>query len=414
MLLSVASALAAAADDNTAASAVLGVADAVSRTKPNDEAFSKFADLASSQPLGTPTLSYGLPLALVVTGFFLHIAIEMWSDKGLNFKPHFVRLIVFTLAVNAYVPLSRGISGFVLSLGAVSPAGVSRESAKTKTFLAAQRTKYFEQKKEMEAEIASLNKQAAEADANRRRREGLPEAESESPGFIDGALSGLNAKIDTVAASLFFSVIQMSVELSFLFASVAIFFLKMLQSAMMNVILGVGPLMIAFSSWPGVTSRYFSAWASALIETAAWGVFSGTLIRLLASNAENRASSSADGGLFEFVGLNILYAASLISVPAITSSVLRGSAAGGSMMSGMLAASTSTAMRVAQVAQAGGGKLASAAKDALSTKKEAGPSVEPEQRSGSAADTAFKAPPDPDPRRDFFRNQAANKNKDEK
>lgn len=418
MLLSLAGLLA-AADDNTAANAVKNAADVVARTAPNEQAFSDFADLAGKQPLSTPTLTYALPLALVLTGFFLHIALEMWSEKGLNFRPHFIRLIVFTVAVNGYVPLSKNIAGFVLSLGAVSETGVAKQSEKTRTFLAAQRTKYFQRKKEMEEEIKSLNEQGAQFD----RR---PVATQIADGASEGVSNFVAGKIESVGATFFFSIIQMSVELSFLFASIAIWFLKMLQTAMMNVILGVGPLMIAFSSWPGVTSRYFSAWVSALIETAAWGIFSGTLIRLLASNAENKASSGEDGGMFEFVGLNILYAASLISVPAITSSVLRGSAAGGSMMSGMLGAATATATRIAGAVNAGAKAATSLTEAPLDGAKNQEALAKDSRSVNAAADSAYVAPqdgpkdPPKDPpstsgdegRRKFFRDQAANKKRD--
>jgi hypothetical protein len=172
-------------------------------------------------------------------------------------------------------------------------------------------------------------------------------------------------------------------------------------------------LMIAFGSWPGVTSRYLSSWLSALIETAAWGFVAKIFINLLTVNTQRSAEGGVtDANFFTYIGLNVLYAASLLSVPVITSSILRGSAGGGVSMAGMMGAAAATARGVKQMATSAGKGAASAAGNAGNTimdRMNKGDSGGGSSGAGGSSDSSSETrSADKASDRAFHRNKAAN------
>jgi hypothetical protein len=324
------------------------------------------------------------PLAIIFTGFMIHMAMEMWSFKPkLDFKPHLLRLVLYGVLVMSYGTFAQTISGFVMSFGAINATSTLAKKEKATSFLVGQKAKF-------DAAKLATEKQIKDADALSASK-GVP---AEKKDFTDQLVDGFGTAIGDSFTFLMYLIMRLITEASFLFASLAIFFLKMLQSTMMSVIIGIGPIMIAFGSWPGVTSRYLSSWLSALIETAAWGFVAKVFIALLVTNATRQKDGIEDANFFEYMGLNILYAASLLSVPAITSSILRGSAATGVTASGMLAATTGVATGVASSLARGAASASSAAQRAFEKKREKPPEKPPEKRpADDAADTAYTPPP---------------------
>ena len=289
-------------------------------------------------------------LGIVFAGFMLHIAVEFWKfEPRLNFKPHLIRWFVFSLLLLGYAPFAQTISGFVMSFGAVEPSKAVQGREVTKSFLAEQKFKFDEAQAQIQRDIDEANRlkkpQAPQNDGNIVER-----VAAASTAVGNELASNIVDGLDGVLSTLLFQLMRLVTEASFMFAAIALTFLKLLQGAMMKVLFSVGPIMIAFSSWPGVTSRYLSAWLAALIETSAWGLVAKAFIAFMVSNTATSGGDVADPNFFTYMGLNVLYAASLLSVPAITSSILRGSAGGGVTAAGMWGAGVSAAMSVGRMA----------------------------------------------------------------
>ena len=163
------------------------------------------------------------------------------------------------------------------------------------------------------------------------------------------------------------------------FAAFAVFAIKTLSGAITNILLEVGPLMIAFAALPGLTTRYLAAWCMALIEVTAWGPIAGIILSLLARvNAKSAGVAILeDANYAEHIVLNFVYAGLFLAVPAITHMILSGTASsvgstGMAAAMGGLAAAGKTGAKAAGAAVDGG---AAAGKAAL-------------QATGSAADKA--------------------------
>jgi hypothetical protein len=441
-LISILADFVSAADPETAADAVVGISKFSDAVTPDNKAFLALSDKAgigADTLLQTPLLIRSGPLAIVITGFFLHVAMEMWSFKPkLDFKPHMIRLVVYSLLIMGFAPFATTISSFVMSIGAISAAN-KPDGETVQSFLINQKDKFDaaqDRFKEVTAEADAISARKA-ADARKQQQDAeknLPfterfskeaerlkadrEAREASETTI---IDDIGGEIASAITGLIFTAMALVTHGSFLFASLAIFFLKMLQSTMMKVIIGMGPLMIAFGSWPGVTSRYLSSWLSALIETSAWGLVAATFIKLMVGNVKDADVETVN--FFEYIGLNILYAASLLSVPMITSSILRGSAATGVTASAMLAASTGAATSLARGVAGAGGAAQKAFSSKSSDKKQSpggggeggGGQAPPAPRSAdTAADTAYSPPPSAPASssssadRDFHRNKGAN------
>ena len=331
-------------EEPTTSAAVTAALDPAVTAEPNPAKFDELASAFTENGgfiFERSQVTSGL-LAVVFAGFMLHLAIEFWKLERLDFKPHLIRWFVFSLLILGYTPFAQTISGFVMSFGAVDSQAASRGNAETASFLAQQKKKFDQAKAEIEAQITAADDLSAQ------------QQDTDDQGLAERVGNALVAGFDSSLSSLLFQVMRLVTEASFTFAAIALTFLKLLQGAMMKVIFSIGPFMIAFASWPGVTSRYLSAWASALIETSLWGLVAKIFIALMVTNTRKSGGDVTDLNFFTYIGLNVLYAASLLSVPAITTSLLRGNAGGGVTAAGMWGAAVGAAASTARMATSAG------------------------------------------------------------
>ena len=98
---------------------------------------------------------------------------------------------------------------------------------------------------------------------------------------------------------------------------------------MLNVLLTLGPIMIAFASIPGLTQGYLAAWLLGLIEVTAWGITAKIFLSMLiASEKVTTVNPNLTQNLAEHIVFNLVYSVSFLVIPVATATILRGGAAG--------------------------------------------------------------------------------------
>jgi hypothetical protein len=321
---------------------------------------------AAFGPLEFGGTMYKFAIPIISLAFLMMLGEQFLSMRA-GQKPDwgrpFVRTAGFILLLTAYGPFSSGIIGAVQMAGSIDSAfsDVTSGTGENSTSgVLAKRAKEFQ---ELRARIADEMKTAGTTNSDRI----IPTAED----------------IALVAESFMTSVIDdllyVATWFTFTFAAFAVFAIKTLSGAITNILLEVGPLMIAFAALPGLTTRYLAAWCMALIEVTAWGPIAGIILSLLARvNAKSAGVAILeDANYAEHIVLNFVYAGLFLAVPAITHMILSGTASsvgstGMAAAMGGLAAAGKTGAKAAGAAVDGG---AAAGKAAL-------------QATGSAADKA--------------------------
>ncbi|MBI1948553.1 MAG: hypothetical protein HYS27_22895 [Deltaproteobacteria bacterium] len=152
------------------------------------------------------------------------------------------------------------------------------------------------------------------------------EAFSESLGD-DASFSLSNLELS--ATAFVNSLLDVVTYLTFTLAAACVFILKVIQKVMLNVLLTLGPIMIAFASIPGLTSSYLAAWLLGLIEVTAWGITAKIfLAMLIASERATTVNPNVTQNLAEHIVFNLVYGMSFLVIPVATATILRGGAAG--------------------------------------------------------------------------------------
>jgi len=225
-------------------------------------------------------------------------------------KP-FIRTVIFSVLLGLYSQFAGAIIGAVHMAGSIDNAftTLTGEGEGSTTGVLAVRVKEFQKVRE---KIAAEMKDAGTTGSDRI----IPTSE-------DIALLA-----ESVMTTLIDDLLYAATWFTFTFAAFAVFAIKTLSGAVTNILLEVGPLMIAFAALPGLTSRYLTAWVMALIEVTAWGPVAGIILGLL-QRVNTKSAGLAimeDANYAEHIVLNFVYAGLFLAVPAITHMILSGSA----------------------------------------------------------------------------------------
>ena len=249
-----------------------------------------------------------LAFLMLVGQQFLQMREGQKPDWG---KP-FVRIVGFILLLTAYGPFASGVIGAVKMAGNIQSAFTeitTGSGSRSTEGVLARRAKEFQALRERLDTEMKVNSSASQGGL-------LPSSE-------DIALM-----TESLMTSAIDDLLYVITWFTFTFAAFAIFALKTLSAAITNILLEVGPLMIAFAALPGLTTRYLAAWVLALIEVTAWGPIAGIVLSLLARVNEKSAGLAIleDANYAEHIVLNFVYAGLFLAVPAITHMILSGSA----------------------------------------------------------------------------------------
>ena len=255
--------------------------------------------------------------ATILTVSFLASVILEWRKQLRGERPDWAgpvtRLIAFALILGFYSLVARSLIDLVSSLGDLQ--SIDPATAKKSVFAA--RANAFSESLGDDASFSLSNIQI-------------------------GAAAFVNSLLDVVT------------YLTFALAAACVFILKVIQKVMLNVLLTLGPIMIAFAAIPGLTQSYLAAWILGLIEVTAWGITAKIfLAMLLTSESTTTVNPNITQNLAEHIVFNLVYGMSFLVIPVATATILRGSAAG------LAQAGLSSAKRAAAVATGGVGAAAS-------------------------------------------------------
>lgn len=233
----------------------------------------------------------GAAVTILTVAFLVSVILE-WKKQLRGEKPDWAgpltRLFAFGLLLGFYALVARSLIELVASLGDLQSMD---PSAMKKTVFAA-------------------------------RAEAFSQSMGDDAGF---ALSNLELS----AAAFVNSLLDVITYMTFTMAAACVFILKVIQKVMLSVLLSLGPLMIAFGSIPGLTSRFLSAWVLGVIEVVAWGVTAKIfLAMLIASERSTTVNPDVTQNLAEHIVFNIVYGTSFLIIPIATAAMLRGGASG--------------------------------------------------------------------------------------
>lgn len=156
--------------------------------------------------------------------------------------------------------------------------------------------------------------------------------------------------------------LQFVTWLSFLFSLAIVYVLKHLQTFMLAVTINYGPLLIGAASVGGIFGNLALAWFWAFVELACWGVTMNILLQTLSTVPIELTNGVPE--MWTEITVNVVYAICLLSVPAITSSLIRGLPMASIGQKGTMLAAAAITMATAKSSAAytslanGGGKLA--------------------------------------------------------
>lgn len=292
---------------------------------------------------------------------FLMMLAEQFLSMRAGQKPDwgrpFIRTFAFILLLTAYGPFSQGVIGAVHLAGDV-PGFTSVAPGSGDGSVGA----------------GVLATRAKEFQTLRDRIEGetLDEINSKRSDSILPSKEDISLFAESVMTSIIDDLLYVATWFTFTFAAFAVFAVKTLSGAVTNILLEVGPLMIAFAALPGLTSRYLTAWCMALIEVTAWGPIAGIILSLLARvNAKSAGVAILeDANYAEHIVLNFVYAGLFLAVPSITHMILSGAAASvgntgmAAAVGGIAAAGRVGAKAAGGAVEAGGAAASAAAKAA--------------------------------------------------
>lgn len=253
-----------------------------------------------------PILS--LAFLMMIAEQFLNLRAGQKPDWG---RP-FVRTVGFIVLLTAYGPFTQGVIGAVHLAGDV-PGFTSVAPG-------------------LDGSVGGgvLATRAKEFQTLRDKIEGdtLEEINAKKSDSLLPSKEDISSFAEAVMTSFIDDLLYVATWFTFTFAAFAVFAVKTLSGAVTNILLEVGPLMIAFAALPGLTSRYLTAWCMALIEVTAWGPVAGIILSLLARvNAKSAGVAILeDANYAEHIVLNFVYAGLFLAVPSITHMILSGAA----------------------------------------------------------------------------------------
>lgn len=142
-----------------------------------------------------------------------------------------------------------------------------------------------------------------------------------------GWFTSLSAENFKLGLAQFFTVC------SYMFVQLVVYLLQHIQVFTLTLVVNVGPLMLGFGSFGGAMSVLVLSWFWTLVEVSAWGITMTSVLDVL-----GKLPPSMVKGVSDLVGeafFNLFYACMMISVPWITSKLVRSQAMGdaaGAMM----------------------------------------------------------------------------------
>lgn len=232
----------------------------------------------------------GAAVTILTVSFLASVILE-WRKQLRGERPDWAspitRLIVFGLLLGFYSLVARSMIELVSSLGDLQ--SIDPASAKKSVFAA-----------RAEAFSASLGDDASFSLSN----------------------------LELSAAAFINSLLDTATYLTFTLAAACVFILKVIQKVMLNVLLTLGPIMIAFASIPGLTQSYLAAWLLGLVEVTAWGITAKIFLSMLvAGERATTVNPNITQNLAEHIVFNLVYATSFLVIPVATATILRGGAA---------------------------------------------------------------------------------------
>ena len=152
-----------------------------------------------------------------------------------------------------------------------------------------------------------------------------------SPQVVEG-MDMVDNDVFAYLTVLFNQIYTVAAGITFVFTAAVIWALKIVQHVMTNVLISMGPFVIALSAFPGPTRKLLAGWFMAIIEVTAWGVVAAVLNRHMNSGwgkIDIEMANNTVANPFEHMIYNLLYAFAYAMIPVITSVVVRGSSAAG-------------------------------------------------------------------------------------
>jgi hypothetical protein len=305
---------------------------------------------------------YGIAVAVISLGFFLQIGeqfLAIRQGQKADWARPFARTAVFFALILFYSPVSTGLITVVKTFGSIDNVAGELATNGTQGVLAARAAEFAkieESYKQQRSEAAAVDAAARQDTAVGRLMNDL------------GLPAGVDATMwmDHLFTEIMDKLLWVLTWASFTFAAFAIFALKLISQATTLILLEVGPVMIAFASLPGLTSRYLSAWVMAVVEVTTWGVVTKIILGLLQANeaATRGAAIFEKSNYGELIILNFVYAGMFLMVPSLTHMIFSGAAssAGSSGIAAAMGAATAgaRAARAAPGAAAAGGRAVAA------------------------------------------------------
>jgi len=129
-----------------------------------------------------------------------------------------------------------------------------------------------------------------------------------------------NLTFDSVRVAL----TQFITWLSYLFTLALVYVLKHLQAFTLATIINYGPVLLGFASLGGFFGNLALSWFWALVEVSFWGVTMNILLVTFDKVPITVADGASTPLFWTEITVNLVYAIAVASVPAITSSLIKG------------------------------------------------------------------------------------------
>jgi hypothetical protein len=287
------------------------------------------ADLATAATTASSARTFlAVGGGVLLLSLLWHLALEVWrtvagQQEKINYLTPIGRALVFAFLLGSYATIVTKILLVINSLGTLDGATGRAETLFLKRVLAFQKT---------------------------------VDASTTTFGFFS------NLTFDSMRVAL----TQFLTWISYLFTLALVYVLKHLQAFTLAAIINYGPVLLGFASLGGFFGNLALSWFWALVETACWGVTMNILLMTFDKVPITVADGAASTPLFwTEITVNIVFAVAIASVPALTSSLIKGgsmASLGSKAAGGVLIAGGITAAAI-RSAPARGQAAFSAAKD---------------------------------------------------
>jgi len=279
--------------------------------------------LANEYSSTAKTIGLGLvPLGLMVG--VLQEQYKVVRGQTPDWLKPITRTIIFTILVGGYSILAQQIGTVVRSFGSIEATASTME------------TKYSERMKQFRIKMNN----ADNVRQNERMSQREKENKNENAGYGEramNAISGFSSEVFFNPATLFTTLFNAFVYVTYIIVNVAIMAIKNVQSILLQIAIFWGPIAIGFAAVHGFFNSLALAWFWAYVEVMAWGimlklVFNG-MGKIDAVFLEKIKNAHVGTDVYlsyaDQAVMNLIYISLILAVPAITSMFIRSQSAAG-------------------------------------------------------------------------------------